>query len=95
MSDTSPTSTVESKNTDDFGGPTKKFASTGTLYPSDTSRNKPTSSIEENVDSMPTSSIPAEPNSSGDANHQSERGNLANFKMSLYSLQMIFQNLNK
>lgn len=95
LRDTLPTSTVESKSNIDFGGPTKKFASTGTLFSFGTDHEQPASSITKNSGTMSSSSISEEQNSGGDVINQNKLGNFANFRAYLFPLQMIFRNLNK
>lgn len=69
-----PTSTVQSKRDDDFGGPTKKMASMALFV---TGHDKTTSSIMKTEGKMPSNSAQLEPNSSGDAIKHNEPGNLA------------------
>lgn len=82
-SDSLPTSTVESKNDIDFDGPPKKLASTSMFaFLTAHDYHKPTSSITKNIGTVSSSSIPAEPNSAGDAIGRNEPGNFTDFKVS-------------
>lgn len=91
-----PTSTVESKNTIDFGGPTKKLASTGAfVFGFGTSHDKPTNLITKTAETMPSSSILTEPNSSEDNVHQNKPGNLTNTRTHfVFFFELSFENFS-